>query len=1073
MPDSLSPNVIRIARESCRLLALPPEPFDNELHNRAYWVLCAVVNARRSGRDPFWQLRQRFSRSASLLERFFPELPELEPEDADSAKLWLERIETAIQARMDRHPAMVYFREVSLLADAQAADKARSIAPARFELADVMAGHIDLPDDADDRACAVVLLLSRPPCTGRRDSRRAVIAIPAQLDKDGRLGAPCNDESAQPHLFRSAVHAPDGTPLVELDEAAVDALSEPIQADSWADYLKGAIERIERAFRVRIDEAGLLWGLDAPPLEWSCVKASDLAESGLAAIYGELAKKETLPELLQAWLDGRSPAPTSLAMSPSNRHLAHMDAWSEERGSREGYALDPTQRLATVAASSIGRDQSGVVVPVNGPPGTGKTSFLRSVIASYWVADALSGAESPRLVIGTGATNKSVSNVIEAFSGVASPDRASGIHARWLPAVPSYGWFMPSKQAKRSFPHLMWLEPARDGLFKPAGAAAGFFGELDGDPQDLVDHYLSTAARIWPEEADTVDAAVEKLLGRMRELAAAMSTHRQACRASLKRVAAAHATAREHGPGARRTKASELADAASRLEEIAVERETKRQTADAAVLAFRSWAAYAGGWRSLLPESLRRRFMPQRYLTWLQAAAEIPAGLNAGDWLSRANEEVSRCRERQREAERAHADASARLAKMEADQQALNEALLQSSSIQPASLRISASVRDVLRASRDPEFLTHRLEAEYDRSVRFELFHLAARYWEGRWLQRHLAVAAGDEKQYAGVDSWLMLAPIVVVTTKKLQHLVQTGLRPEVLILDEAGQCATHAGVFLGAYARNAVLVGDVCQLEPIFPVSSKQSDQLAKHSAGYADGMPDALCAAHGSMMTVAQRASSVTDVGPQAGIELRYHYRCHPDIEGYCNQLMYGDRMINRVRVPDPDPFAGRHLQWVSVQGRPARSGTSWRNEDEVDAIADWIVREGGLLCQRYGRPLDEVLAVVTPLSGQAKMLRPGLRKRLKDHVPEHELEHMTIGTVHALQGAERPVVAFSLVQHGTYFADSGGGRLMNVAVSRAKDVFVVFGDPDVDLAGNGPLAELFRRATKSAVHVDMDIA
>ncbi|NMN70843.1 Superfamily I DNA and RNA helicases and helicase subunits [Rhizobium sp. 57MFTsu3.2] len=57
------------------------------------------------------------------------------------------------------------------------------------------------------------------------------------------------------------------------------------------------------------------------------------------------------------------------------------------------------------------------------------------------------------------------------------------------------------------------------------------------------------------------------------------------------------------------------------------------------------------------------------------------------------------------------------------------------------------------------------------------------------------------------------------------------------------------------------------------------------------------------------------------------------------------------------------------------------------------------------------------------------------------------MTIGTVHALQGAERPVVIFSPV----YSKHADGGfidaspSMLNVMVSRAKDSCLVFGDMD----------------------------
>ena len=53
--------------------------------------------------------------------------------------------------------------------------------------------------------------------------------------------------------------------------------------------------------------------------------------------------------------------------------------------------------------------------------------------------------------------------------------------------------------------------------------------------------------------------------------------------------------------------------------------------------------------------------------------------------------------------------------------------------------------------------------------------------------------------------------------------------------------------------------------------------------------------------------------------------------------------------------------------------------------------------------------------------------------------------VGTVHTFQGAERNVIIFSSVygsEEGCYFINSNKS-LMNVAVSRAKDSFLVFGD------------------------------
>ena len=61
------------------------------------------------------------------------------------------------------------------------------------------------------------------------------------------------------------------------------------------------------------------------------------------------------------------------------------------------------------------------------------------------------------------------------------------------------------------------------------------------------------------------------------------------------------------------------------------------------------------------------------------------------------------------------------------------------------------------------------------------------------------------------------------------------------------------------------------------------------------------------------------------------------------------------------------------------------------------------------------------------------------------------MKIGTVHALQGAERPVILFSSVygpgDTGTMFFDRDNKpNILNVAVSRAKDSFIVFGNRNI---------------------------
>ena len=73
------------------------------------------------------------------------------------------------------------------------------------------------------------------------------------------------------------------------------------------------------------------------------------------------------------------------------------------------------------------------------------------------------------------------------------------------------------------------------------------------------------------------------------------------------------------------------------------------------------------------------------------------------------------------------------------------------------------------------------------------------------------------------------------------------------------------------------------------------------------------------------------------------------------------------------------------------------------------------------------------------------------------------MIIGTVNSLQGAERPVVIFSSTYDSgekvKYMLDNDD-TLINVAVSRAKDGFIVFGSLACLKHGNDRPSNLLAR-------------
>jgi hypothetical protein len=136
---------------------------------------------------------------------------------------------------------------------------------------------------------------------------------------------------------------------------------------------------------------------------------------------------------------------------------------------------------------------------------------------------------------------------------------------------------------------------------------------------------------------------------------------------------------------------------------------------------------------------------------------------------------------------------------------------------------------------------------------------------------------------------------------------------------------------------------------------------------------------------------------------------------------------------------------MGYLNIEGKCRNISGSKQNELEAKVIAGWIITNYKKLRDTYkGKDIKDIVAVVTPFREQSRKILEYL-KEPKDKSLKEELSQITVGTVHSLQGAERGVVLFS----PTYSRHNKGNfidndkSMLNVAVSRAKDSFLVFGD------------------------------
>ena len=79
-------------------------------------------------------------------------------------------------------------------------------------------------------------------------------------------------------------------------------------------------------------------------------------------------------------------------------------------------ARNPLNNGQRRALSAILAARDGNVVAVNGPPGTGKTTLLQSVVGSLWAQAAIEGGEPP-IILASSTNNQAITNILDSFKG--------------------------------------------------------------------------------------------------------------------------------------------------------------------------------------------------------------------------------------------------------------------------------------------------------------------------------------------------------------------------------------------------------------------------------------------------------------------------------------------------------------------------------------------------------------------------------------------------------------------------------------------------------------------------------
>jgi hypothetical protein len=281
--------------------------------------------------------------------------------------------------------------------------------------------------------------------------------------------------------------------------------------------------------------------------------------------------------------------------------------------------------------------------------------------------------------------------------------------------------------------------------------------------------------------------------------------------------------------------------------------------------------------------------------------------------------------------------------------------------------------------------------------------------------------------------TFFLVIPVVSTTFASFDRLF-TDVNPEELgwlLIDEAGQATPQAAVGAILRARRTVVVGDPRQIPPVVSLPERLVEGIAQHFAVSSEWL-----APLASAQSCADQASwlGATIEETWVGLPLRVHRRCDSPMFEISNQIAYNGMMVQgkaMSNTPSPIERALGPSRWIDVPYRQANNDSKWQPLEGVmvQRCLDQLLQAGV--------NFDDIF-IISPF----RQVRAGLGRLLGAAWKDH------IGTIHTFQGRENEAVilvmgAASSHHHGARAWVGAAPNIINVAVSRAKRNLYVIGD------------------------------
>lgn len=200
-------------------------------------------------------------------------------------------------------------------------------------------------------------------------------------------------------------------------------------------------------------------------------------------------------------------------------------------------------------------------------------------------------------------------------------------------------------------------------------------------------------------------------------------------------------------------------------------------------------------------------------------------------------------------------------------------------------------------------------------------------------------------------------------------------------------------------------------------------------------------------SIQTIANRNTDI--LSNSKNIMLTDHYRCERNIINFSTENVYENRLNMHVKDDMNKPFSNNMIAF-DIRGKKEKNENL--NKAEIEACIETIK----YINKNHNEKDLPTIAIITPFKNQ----KEELEKRLK----QEKLINIQVGTVHAFQGQERDYIIFSpvidsIAQKFNVNFIGQKCNMLNVAVTRAKKQFIFIGNLSVALSTGNYLFKLIK--------------